>query len=183
MEQNFEFTPNWDNDGVLDYKNAKTLKRYRELKDEQTNPKRVAVRSFTLARSRPYTRCFRLPRSVAVLKPCGLPTSTRRTQRRLVPVSYQSTNYTVNRGKISNFAGMERIRLTRSEKEVLRLLGGGLGCHDDYPRYVFPACAASLELQGACPVRVGVRSQVCWRPHNSIRQGISRAQPAPAQPC
>ena len=38
MEQNFEFTPNWDNDGVLDYKNAKTLKRYRELKDEQTNP-------------------------------------------------------------------------------------------------------------------------------------------------
>lgn len=161
MEQNFEFTPNWDNDGVLDYKNAKTLKRYRELKDEQTNPKRVAVRSFILARSRPYTRCFRLPRSVAVLKPCGLPTSTRRTQRRLVPVSYQSTNYTVNRGKISNFAGMERIRLTRSEKEVLRLLGGGLGCPDDYPRHVFPACAASLESQRACPVRVGVRPLAC----------------------
>lgn len=37
MEKNFEFAPNWDNDGVLDYKNAKTLKRYRELKDEQSN--------------------------------------------------------------------------------------------------------------------------------------------------
>ena len=37
MEQNFEFAPNWDNDGVLEYKNAKTLKRYRELKDEQSN--------------------------------------------------------------------------------------------------------------------------------------------------
>ena len=37
MEKNFEFAPNWDNDGVLSYKNAKTLKRYRELKDEQAN--------------------------------------------------------------------------------------------------------------------------------------------------
>ena len=56
---------------------------------------------------------------------------------------------------------MERIRLTRSEKEVLRLLGGGLGCPDDYPRHVFPACAASLESQRACPVRVGVRPLAC----------------------
>ena len=37
MEQNFEFTPNYDNDGVLEYKNAKTLKRYHELIDEQSN--------------------------------------------------------------------------------------------------------------------------------------------------
>ena len=43
---------------------------------------------------------------------------------------------------------MERISLTRSEKEVLRLLGGGLGCPDGYPRHVFCACAASLERKG-----------------------------------
>ena len=43
---------------------------------------------------------------------------------------------------------MERISLTRSEKEVLRLLGGGLGCPDGYPRHVFCTCAASLERKG-----------------------------------
>ena len=37
MEQIFEFTPDWDNDGVLSYRNAKTLKRYHELKDAQAN--------------------------------------------------------------------------------------------------------------------------------------------------
>lgn len=37
MEKNFEFSPNWDNDGVLDYKNAKTLKRYLELIGKQNN--------------------------------------------------------------------------------------------------------------------------------------------------
>ena len=37
MNAEFEFAPNWDNDGVLEYRNAKTLKRYLELKDEQSN--------------------------------------------------------------------------------------------------------------------------------------------------
>ena len=37
MNTEFEFAPNWDNDGVLEYKNAKTLKRYRELLHEQSH--------------------------------------------------------------------------------------------------------------------------------------------------
>lgn len=37
MNTNFEFYPDWDRDGVLVYKNAKTLKRYNELRNEQTN--------------------------------------------------------------------------------------------------------------------------------------------------
>ena len=43
MNTEFEFAPNWDNDGVLEYKNAKTLKRYRELRDEQSH---VDVKKF-----------------------------------------------------------------------------------------------------------------------------------------
>ena len=35
MAQDFEFEENQDNYGVLDYKNAHTLKRYRELCDER----------------------------------------------------------------------------------------------------------------------------------------------------
>lgn len=35
MEQNFEFSPDLDNDGMLNYKNAKTLKRYHELVHER----------------------------------------------------------------------------------------------------------------------------------------------------
>lgn len=35
MEQNFEFSPDLDNDGMLNYKNAKTLKRYHELVNER----------------------------------------------------------------------------------------------------------------------------------------------------
>ena len=37
MNTEFEFAPNWDNDGVLEYKNAKTIKRYRELLHEQSH--------------------------------------------------------------------------------------------------------------------------------------------------
>ncbi|WP_320980037.1 hypothetical protein [Bacteroides sp.] len=33
--QEFEFTENWDNEGMLDYKNDRTLNRYRELCKEQ----------------------------------------------------------------------------------------------------------------------------------------------------
>lgn len=43
MNTEFEFAPNWDNDGVLEYKNAKTLKRYHELRDEQSH---VDVKKF-----------------------------------------------------------------------------------------------------------------------------------------
>lgn len=43
MNTDFEFAPNCDNDGVLIYKNAKTLKHYQELRDAQNN---VNVKQF-----------------------------------------------------------------------------------------------------------------------------------------
>ena len=43
---------------------------------------------------------------------------------------------------------MKRIRLTRREKEVLRLLHNGCGCPDSYPFRIFAACIAELERKG-----------------------------------
>lgn len=43
---------------------------------------------------------------------------------------------------------MERIRLTKDEKTVLRLLFNGCGCPDTYPRHKFVSCVDSLERLG-----------------------------------
>lgn len=43
---------------------------------------------------------------------------------------------------------MERIRLTRNEKKVLRLLDRGLGCPADFPQHIFTAGVRSLEMKG-----------------------------------
>lgn len=44
---------------------------------------------------------------------------------------------------------MERIRLSKREKQVLRLLHSGFeNCPDTYPRYIFAACVSSLERKG-----------------------------------
>lgn len=43
---------------------------------------------------------------------------------------------------------MERIRLSKDEKTVLRLLAGGCGCPDTYPRHVFVSCVERLEMKG-----------------------------------
>lgn len=44
---------------------------------------------------------------------------------------------------------MERIRLTKQEKTVLRLLASGCNeCPDAYPRHIFVSCIRSLEQKG-----------------------------------
>lgn len=43
---------------------------------------------------------------------------------------------------------MERIRLTKTEKEVLRLLSLNDGCPSDYPYHVYASRVQSLELKG-----------------------------------
>lgn len=44
---------------------------------------------------------------------------------------------------------MDRIRLNKDEKAVLRLLQSGVGnCPDTYPRHLFTACVNSLERKG-----------------------------------
>ena len=43
---------------------------------------------------------------------------------------------------------MQRIRLTKREKKVLRLLHNDCGCLDTYPDHVFSACVGSLERKG-----------------------------------
>ena len=43
---------------------------------------------------------------------------------------------------------MERIRLNKSEKEVLRLLNNGCGCPETYSRNVFVSCVDKLEMKG-----------------------------------
>lgn len=43
---------------------------------------------------------------------------------------------------------MERIRLSKEEKTVLRLLAGGCGCPDTYPHHVFVSCVEKLEMKG-----------------------------------
>ena len=43
---------------------------------------------------------------------------------------------------------MERIRLSKQEKQVLRLLRSGAGCPGTYPFHVFAACVYSLERKG-----------------------------------
>ena len=43
---------------------------------------------------------------------------------------------------------MERIRLSKEEKQVLRLLSNGMGCPDTYPFHIFAACVDSLERKG-----------------------------------
>ena len=43
---------------------------------------------------------------------------------------------------------MEKIYLSKREKEVLRLLSVGEGCPSDYPGHVFASCVQSLELKG-----------------------------------
>lgn len=43
---------------------------------------------------------------------------------------------------------MEKIKLSKDEKKVLRLLNGGCGCPDAYPWHVFAACVDSLERKG-----------------------------------
>lgn len=43
---------------------------------------------------------------------------------------------------------MERISLTKQEKQVLRLLNACCGCPDNYPFYIFASCINSLERKG-----------------------------------
>ena len=43
---------------------------------------------------------------------------------------------------------MERVKLGKEEKTVLRLLAGGCGCPDTYPRHVFVSCVDKLEMKG-----------------------------------
>lgn len=43
---------------------------------------------------------------------------------------------------------MERIKLSKSEKKVLRLLLNGCACPDTYPRHVFVSCVDKLEMKG-----------------------------------
>jgi len=43
---------------------------------------------------------------------------------------------------------MERIRLSKREKEVLRLLNNIGGCPDTYPFDVFASCVETLETNG-----------------------------------
>ena len=43
---------------------------------------------------------------------------------------------------------MKRIRLSKHEKEVLRLLHSECRCPDTYPLHVFASCADSLERAG-----------------------------------
>lgn len=43
---------------------------------------------------------------------------------------------------------MERIRLSRQEKTVLRMLANRCGCPDTYPRHVFVSAVGSLEQKG-----------------------------------
>ena len=41
MEKEFTFRQDWDNDGMLEWHNAKTLRRYRELNDDHANIERL----------------------------------------------------------------------------------------------------------------------------------------------
>lgn len=43
---------------------------------------------------------------------------------------------------------MERIKLTKDEKTVLRFLYNRCGCPDIYPRHIFVSCVESLERHG-----------------------------------
>jgi len=43
---------------------------------------------------------------------------------------------------------MERIRLSKNEKEVLRLVSLGDICPDTYPKHTFALCVRSLERKG-----------------------------------
>ena len=43
---------------------------------------------------------------------------------------------------------MERIRLSKEEKQVLRLPSSGMGCPDTFPFHVFVAGVVSLERKG-----------------------------------
>lgn len=43
MEQTFEFEQNWDNDGMMTWKNARTLNRYRELSNQHPDDSKYGV--------------------------------------------------------------------------------------------------------------------------------------------
>lgn len=43
---------------------------------------------------------------------------------------------------------MEKIKLSRKEKQVLRLLYSGCGCPETYPFDVFASCVDTLERKG-----------------------------------
>lgn len=43
---------------------------------------------------------------------------------------------------------MEKIKLSRKEKQVLRLLHSGCGCPETYPFDVFASCVDTLERKG-----------------------------------
>ena len=47
---------------------------------------------------------------------------------------------------------MERIRLSKEEKQVLRLLSNGMGCPGTYPAHIFATCVESLERKGLAKV-------------------------------
>ena len=43
---------------------------------------------------------------------------------------------------------MERIKLTKEEKQVFRLAASGAKCPDTYPAHVYAGCVLSLERKG-----------------------------------
>lgn len=73
---------------------------------------------------------------------------------------------------------MERIRLSKQEKTVLRMLANGCGCPDTYPRHIFVAAVGSLEKKGL--------AQGAWTEGHTLedaritRQGLAYLSQNPA---
>ena len=67
---------------------------------------------------------------------------------------------------------MERIRLTRDEKAVLRMIQGKRVCPDCYDRSLFNRCADSLERKGLVRCAVGGRVQAYRRQDLGYRIGV-----------
>ena len=62
-------------------------------------------------------------------------------------------------------SSIERVKLSKDEKIVLRLLAGECGCPDTYPRHVFVSCVERLDL----------RNPVDWKWIASITVGLIAA--------